>query len=372
MNKLLKDFYCISGICLCIYFPGVCQSLSGEWSGQITQTGSRYGNILIQIKMLQNGNAISGEIKTIVKNNFIVQEFTGSRINGEILINERKVLKEVGNLDWYLKRLRGRLAVDANKMIIYGTWNSQQAYQFNAYVPARYSGGTFQISLAKRVEAPKKRKNAFLTLRVLDKNTLQPINSDLNISVSKGRMRMPLKRVGGHYIFETTTGETVQITVYGLGYESFNEVVKVDKARMSKQILIIPSLKKRAKQMSPVGATELKAGDTLQLLLHFEQSSAVLLPDSEPELEKVLRFLIEHPSAKVELIGHTDNVGDPVKNFRLSGDRVNAIKGYLVGNKISAHRIYCRSMGGRKPIAENSSEENRKKNRRVEMRVVEL
>lgn len=66
------------------------------------------------------------------------------------------------------------------------------------------------------------------------------------------------------------------------------------------------------------------------------------------------------------------NVGDPLKNIRLSGDRANAIKRYLVGNSVSPDRINCLAMGGKMPIAENNNDENRKKNRRVEMRVIKL
>lgn len=98
VNKFLKSCFYIAGICIVACSAGVCQSLSGQWSGLITQSGNTYGNISIEVSIVQNGNAISGEITTTVKNNFIVQQFAGSWINGEILLNERKVLKEVGNL----------------------------------------------------------------------------------------------------------------------------------------------------------------------------------------------------------------------------------------------------------------------------------
>ena len=83
----------------------------------------------------------------------------------------------------------------------------------------------------------------------------------------------------------------------------------------------------------------------------------------------MLDFLKDHETVEIELKGHTDSKGDPAKNFRLSGDRADMVKKYLIANQISPARIKSKAFGSKIPIAPNDTEENRQLNRRVEMRV---
>ncbi|GAB4031915.1 OmpA family protein [Spirosoma gilvum] len=113
------------------------------------------------------------------------------------------------------------------------------------------------------------------------------------------------------------------------------------------------------------------AGKTTQLqTLQFVQSKAELLPEAQPTLDQLLSFMQEHPTAEIELAGHTDNQGDFDENLRLSKQRVDVVKEYLVKNGIAANRISTRGYGPTRPIASNNSEVTRKLNRRVEMTVL--
>jgi outer membrane protein OmpA-like peptidoglycan-associated protein len=103
----------------------------------------------------------------------------------------------------------------------------------------------------------------------------------------------------------------------------------------------------------------------LQKLL-FVQSKAELVPGAELEMDKLKRLLVSNPNLKVELHGHTDNVGDPGKNQKLSEDRVEMVKNYLISNGIKQRRISGKGYGGSQPVADNSNPESRKLNRRVE------
>ena len=98
----------------------------------------------------------------------------------------------------------------------------------------------------------------------------------------------------------------------------------------------------------------------------FERGSSVLLPESYPELDLVVSFLTTNPSVKIELHGHTDSRGVHADNVKLSQDRVNQVKVYLVSKGIDSKRITGKGFGGIKPIAGNDTEETRKLNRRVE------
>ena len=98
----------------------------------------------------------------------------------------------------------------------------------------------------------------------------------------------------------------------------------------------------------------------------FTQSQSDLLPESFSELDKIVSLLKENPGFKILLEGHTDNQGDWVENLKLSNDRVENVKAYLVLKGIADNRIKTKGWGGTKPLASNLTEERRKLNRRVE------
>jgi OmpA-OmpF porin, OOP family len=98
----------------------------------------------------------------------------------------------------------------------------------------------------------------------------------------------------------------------------------------------------------------------------FAQAKTEILPESFPELDLVVKFLKENPAVKIELMGHTDARGVHADNVKLSQQRVNKVKRYLVDKGIDSRRISGKGFGGSKPIASNDTEESRRMNRRVE------
>jgi len=118
---------------------------------------------------------------------------------------------------------------------------------------------------------------------------------------------------------------------------------------------------------------KVEVGKTIQLSnILFEQSSFILRRESYAELDKLVAFLKENPNVAIELRGHTDNVGNPQKNQTLSERRVAAVKNYLTQRGIEEERIKTAAFGGSMPIADNSTEAGRQKNRRVEMKILKL
>ncbi len=119
--------------------------------------------------------------------------------------------------------------------------------------------------------------------------------------------------------------------------------------------------------------TPLKVGETVQLNnIFFVQSKAEMLPESEPELERLLALLNDNPSLEIELGGHTDNRGSSSANLKLSEERALAVMKYLLDNNIDNKRLDYKGYGGSKPIASNASLESRKKNRRVEIKIMKF
>lgn len=101
--------------------------------------------------------------------------------------------------------------------------------------------------------------------------------------------------------------------------------------------------------------------------LNFYTGSTQLTPESQPTVTNLIAILKAYPNTEVQLVGHTDNSGDPAANMKLSQDRANAVRDMLVDGGIDANRISTAGYGQDKPIASNDTGEGRAKNRRTEL-----
>jgi hypothetical protein len=100
----------------------------------------------------------------------------------------------------------------------------------------------------------------------------------------------------------------------------------------------------------------------------FDFNKATLRPDSNPVLQKVLALLQSRPTLKLEVQGHTDNVGSDDYNLKLSDARATTVADWLIAKGIAADRVTAKGYGLRQPIADNGGDEGRAKNRRVELK----
>ncbi|HSY61577.1 MAG TPA: OmpA family protein, partial [Cytophaga sp.] len=117
--------------------------------------------------------------------------------------------------------------------------------------------------------------------------------------------------------------------------------------------------------------TQIVVGETISLPnVYFARGGVTLLESSNESLDQLYTLLMDNPTMSIELLGYTDNQGDPKLNILLSEKRVAAIKEYLVNKGIAASRITGKGYGGAKPIASNATEETRQLNRRVEFKIV--
>lgn len=108
-------------------------------------------------------------------------------------------------------------------------------------------------------------------------------------------------------------------------------------------------------------------GTTLTLNpLHFQRGTDRLLPKSFPEIELVAELLKKNPGIKILVIGHTDSVGDKDALLHLSETRANTVKRLLENNGIESSLIETMGKGAESPLNDNSTEEKRAQNRRVE------
>jgi len=102
----------------------------------------------------------------------------------------------------------------------------------------------------------------------------------------------------------------------------------------------------------------------------FETNAFKLKTSSYLELDKLVDLLKQNPGVKVEIGGHTDNVGNAADNLKLSQNRAKAVVDYLVLKGIEATRLIAKGYGSTRPIADNGTEPGRARNRRTELKVI--
>jgi hypothetical protein len=104
--------------------------------------------------------------------------------------------------------------------------------------------------------------------------------------------------------------------------------------------------------------------------LEFENGRADILPEMQTDLDKVVNFLVDHPTFKLKISGHTDSDGNPDSNLKLSQRRADSIKKYITEKgSIETSRIEAVGYGDQKPIINESTTEAKKINRRVEFEI---
>lgn len=122
---------------------------------------------------------------------------------------------------------------------------------------------------------------------------------------------------------------------------------------------------------SPKPREEVIVGEVIPLSnIYFATDESEVLQQSYNELFKLKEMLEQHPDMRIELRGHTDNQGSQAHNQKLSEARAKAVADYLIDNGIAKRRLTWVGFGKSRPVAENNTAEGRRKNRRVEYRIL--
>lgn len=149
----------------------------------------------------------------------------------------------------------------------------------------------------------------------------------------------------------------VQVDISNAG-ETYTLTV-VEEAAMTQQIEITAEW--LAEQLAKTGSVALEG-------ITFDTGKAVIRPQSKAVLDQIGALLTADAGLKLEIQGHTDNVGAPTANLTLSQQRAEAVRKYLVDtHRIAPARLTTAGFGDTKPVADNKTDEGRAKNRRVEL-----
>jgi outer membrane protein OmpA-like peptidoglycan-associated protein len=104
--------------------------------------------------------------------------------------------------------------------------------------------------------------------------------------------------------------------------------------------------------------------------IFFDTKKIELKPESITELDKIVQLLNDNPKLKIQISGHTDNVGLAKDNLLLSNKRAKAVTNYLLQKGILITRLMAKGFGSAKPIADNKIENGKSLNRRTELSVI--
>lgn len=104
--------------------------------------------------------------------------------------------------------------------------------------------------------------------------------------------------------------------------------------------------------------------------INFDTNKATIRPTSFPLLDDAVGVLKQYPGLRIRISGHTDNRGKRAKNLKLSEDRADAVKTYLVSKGVEPNRIETRGVGPDEPVADNKTAAGRTQNRRIEFELL--
>jgi outer membrane protein OmpA-like peptidoglycan-associated protein len=198
--------------------------------------------------------------------------------------------------------------------------------------------------------------------KVIDQKTNKPIPSSVELTDNNNNtlMKVQTDELGAYFI-TLPTGKDYTFTVNRKGYLFYSELYALDKKQAD-------SVYVKDIYLQPV---ELNVVSTFHNI-EFANNSYELPQSGFVELGKLLQVLTENPSLQVEIGGHTDNVGKPEDNLKLSTNRAKTIVDYLVSKGIAISRLRYKGFGSAQPIADNGTEAGRAKNRRTTFTVVGL
>ena len=119
--------------------------------------------------------------------------------------------------------------------------------------------------------------------------------------------------------------------------------------------------------------TPIEVGVTVRLNnIFFDFDKTTLRPESIPQLDRVVNFMLDNPMVKVEIGGHTDSKGSDDYNINLSQGRADAVVNYVINQGVDFSRIIAKGYGESLPVDTNSTDEGRQSNRRVEFKILEI
>jgi len=210
-----------------------------------------------------------------------------------------------------------------------------------------------------------KQKGPSLTLLkgvISDSLTGNPIEAKVQISdntANKKVSEISSNVATGNYLVSLPSGKNYNITVDAKGYLFYSTNISIPDTSEFKELI------------KNIKLNKIEVGNKVVLNnIFFDYNQTSLRTDSYVELTNLQNMLQKNPELKIEISGHTDNVGNSGYNKTLSEGRAQAVVSYLINKGIDMNRLQYKGYGFQNPVASNDTEEGRQLNRRVEFKVI--
>lgn len=349
-------------------------SKNGEWASTVVESNS----------YLENGNGISGFTSNINSNNLtinpeigiITKGFIGLEVSLSYQIPVGTPLSNSQGTYYQANRVFGIEKADITQESIWlnlrvplRIWTRKKSVLNVTKTPPPVVKYEPPVVTKKTPPTPSRKKLQDLCLTILDAKTKQVLpNVRVNV---EGRVFFSNKD-GIAKIYEVPVGRKGVCAIQLLNYQPSNLDFEAfaQEGCQSLKVELNPIEKPKSETVEIDGKV-IKKGESVVLnAIQFEQGNSDLLENAKTELDKVADWMKKYPNLTIELSGHTSNEGDQEENRKLSEDRVIECKEYIVRQvKGSNSRIRTIGYGSTRPRYPNNSEDNRKKNRRVELKI---
>jgi outer membrane protein OmpA-like peptidoglycan-associated protein len=210
----------------------------------------------------------------------------------------------------------------------------------------------------KSLELKASRKLLTLNVADSDGNRITPVDIDIkNLNRDENVASLLSYDSNGNPILALRTNNMYELDVTKKGYTYFNKTLEIKNTNRETENIVLDLLTTETKMIFNN--------------ITFETNSAELNTESYAELNRLLSFMERNPNLKIEIAAHTDDVGSNEYNFRLSDKRAESVVKFLVNNNVNKSRVQSKGYGELQPLAPNDSDENRARNRRVEIKIIE-
>jgi outer membrane protein OmpA-like peptidoglycan-associated protein len=210
----------------------------------------------------------------------------------------------------------------------------------------------------KSLELKASRKLLTLNVKDSEGKSIVPVDIEIkNLNRDENASSLLSYDENKNPVLSLRTNNMYELDVTKKGYTYFNTTLDVKTTNRENMDIILDLLTSEIKMIFNN--------------ITFETNSAEVNTESYAELNRLLSFMERNSNLKIEIVAHTDDIGSNEYNLRLSNKRAESVVKFLINSGISKSRVQSKGYGEMQPIAPNDSDENRAKNRRVEIKIIE-